>query len=59
MKITHKIQETFQSLKRNFSQGIFMYDRSLAKSQEPRAKSQEPGRELRHTLTKSRMAILP
>jgi len=42
MKITHKIQETFQSLKSNFTQGIFTYDSSLAKSQEPRAKSQEP-----------------
>ena len=52
MKLTQKIQETFQSLKRNFSQGIFMYDRSLAKSQEPR-------RGLRHTLTKCRIAILP
>jgi len=34
MKINQKIQETFQSLRRNFSQGIFMYDSSLAKSQD-------------------------
>ena len=34
MNFTRKIQKTFQSLKRNFSQGIFMYDSSLAKSQD-------------------------
>ena len=64
MKLTHKIQETFQSLKRNFSQGLFTYDSSLANSQQlnsstansqqPTANSQQPtanSQEFRHTTT--------